>query len=326
MLTKRQNLLETIKKGGKPDRFVNQFEFMELIFDQPWGLFLAPGSIGKDKWGVTFSYPIDQIGQFPLHDPEHKVLKDITQWKKYVNVPEVPTSDEAWASAVAHAKSVDRNDKFVATIYCPGMFEQVHHLMGMEDAMMALYEEPEAMHELLNCMLEYELAYAKEAIARLQPDCLFHHDDWGSQISSFLSPEMFREFILPVYKKLYGFYKANGVELIVHHSDSYGVNLVPSMIEMGIDIWQGVMKTNNIPELVKKYEGQITFMGGIHSGEVDFPGWTQENCAKHVEQACRTNGNHSYIPCITQGGPGSAFPGVYDALSKEIDRMSNELF
>lgn len=326
MLTKRQNLLETMKKGGNPDRFVNQYEFMELIFDSPWGLFLPPGETGKDPWGVTFSYPKDQIGSFPLHDAEHKVLKDITEWRNYVKAPEVPTSDEEWASAVGHAKSVDRNDKFVATIFCPGIFERTHHLMGMEDAMMALYEEPEAMHELIDYIVEYELAYAKEAIARLQPDCLFHHDDWGSQRSSFLSPEMFREFLLPAYQRLYGYYKANGVELIVHHSDSYAANLVPMMIEMGIDVWQGVMKTNNIPELVKQYEGQITFMGGLHSGEVDFPGWTHENCTKHVEEACKTNGKQSYIPCITQGGPGSAFPGVYDTLTKEIDKMSKELF
>ena len=30
MLTVRQNLLETIR-GGKPDRYVNQYEFMKLI-------------------------------------------------------------------------------------------------------------------------------------------------------------------------------------------------------------------------------------------------------------------------------------------------------
>lgn len=35
MLTKRQNLLETIR-GGKPDRFVNQFEPFALIMGDPY--------------------------------------------------------------------------------------------------------------------------------------------------------------------------------------------------------------------------------------------------------------------------------------------------
>ena len=46
---------------------------------------------------------------------------------------------------------------------------------------------------------------------------------------------MFEEFILPSYKKIYGYYKSHGVELIVHHSDSYAATLVPYMIDMGID-------------------------------------------------------------------------------------------
>lgn len=42
MLTKRQNLLETIK-GGNPDRFVKQYEFMNIIMEAPMGPMVGPG-------------------------------------------------------------------------------------------------------------------------------------------------------------------------------------------------------------------------------------------------------------------------------------------
>lgn len=135
--------------------------------------------------------------------------------------------------------------------------------------MLSLYEEPEAMHELIDYITEYELKYAAELVKYIKPDCIFHHDDFGSQSSSFMSPEMFDEFLVPAYQKIYGFYKENGVELIVHHSDSYAANLVPYMIKMGIDIWQGCLTTNDIPSLIQKYGGQISFMGGIDSGLID---------------------------------------------------------
>ncbi|OIQ54820.1 methylcobalamin:coenzyme M methyltransferase [Moorella thermoacetica] len=253
-------------------------------------------------------------------------MKDITEWQKYVKAPVIPTADEAWAAAVAHANAVDRNEEFVTVFVAPGVFEMCHHLMGMEDALMALYEEPGHMHELIDYLTEYELAYAKAIINHLHPDCIFHHDDWGSQKSSFISPAMFEEFFLPAYKKIYGFYKKNGVELIVHHSDSYAANLVPFMIEMGIDIWQGVMTTNNTPELIKKYGGQISFMGDIDSGTVDLPNWTREVIAKEVERACKTCGKLYFIPCQTMGGNWSSFPGVYNTINEEIDRMSKEMF
>jgi uroporphyrinogen-III decarboxylase len=98
-------------------------------------------------------------------------------------------------------------------------------------------------------LTEWELSYAEEIVKYIKPDAIFHHDDWGSQLSSFVSPEMFEEFILPAYKQVYGYFKKNGVECIIHHSDSYGMNLVDFMVEMGMDVWQGVMSTNTFPLL-----------------------------------------------------------------------------
>jgi hypothetical protein len=328
MLSKKENLMETIK-GGKPDRFVKQYEFLNMIAEAAFsmrGIPMIPSPISKDLWGITWNFMEGQIGGFPVHDDEHVVIKDITEWKKYVKKPSIPTDDESWAAAIAHANAIDREDEFVTAMYAPGVFEMTHHLMKMENALMAFYEEPEAMHELIDYIAEFELELAEQTIAHLHPDALFHHDDWGSQISSFLSPEMFDEFLVPAYKKIYGYYKENGVKLIVHHSDSYAANLVPAMIEMGIDIFQGVMNTNNIPELIKKYGGQISFMGGLHSGQLDFPEWTPEVIAKEVERACRENGKLFYIPCITHGGPMSHFPGVYEEINKQIERMSKEMF
>lgn len=325
MLTKRQNLLETIK-GGNPDRFVNQYEFLNLIMEVPLGVEFNYGQTWKCHWGITWRWPEGQLGMFPVHDQDLKVIKDITEWRKYVTHPEIETSDEAWAAAIAHANAVDRNEEYVAAFFAPGIFEMTHHLMSMEDSLMALYEEPEDMHDLIDYLVEYELAFAKVLIEKIHPDCLFHHDDWGSQRSSFVSPEMFEEFFVPAYKKIYSFYKANGVELIIHHSDSYAANLVPYMIELGIDIWQGVMNTNNIPELIKEYGGKISFMGGIHSGLVDFPDWTPEIVAEHVEKACQTNGKNYFIPCQTSGLPIESFPGVYETINNEIDKMSKEMF
>ncbi len=325
MLTKKQNLLETIK-GGNPDRFVNQYEFMEIIMEAPKRVRPVKGETILNEWGITYSWPEDQIGPFPVHDDEHRVLKDITKWKEIVKVPSVEFSDEIWAPAIEHANAVDRDDKFVAVFYASGNFEMTHMLMGMEDAMMGLYEEPECMHELIDCLIDYEIRYAEQIIERIKPDALFHHDDWGGQIATFLSPDMFNEFYLEPYKRAYKFWRDNGIELIVHHSDSYAATLVPSMIDMDIDIWQGVMSTNNTPELVKQYGPQISFMGDLDSGPLDVKDWSKEAIYAAVEKTCTTCGKQYFIPCLTQGGPGSSFPGVYDCASEAINEMSKKMF
>ena len=336
MLTKRQNLLETIR-GGKPDRFVNQYEAF-VCQDTMFGMILGDpvqaantyptpgGRAVKNAWGVTIAWPEGMPGPFPVHDDEHKVLKDITKWEKVVKAPKLDYPQKEWDKYIPGVKAIDRNEVFAINFIAPGVFEQLHYLMGMDNCLINFYEEPEAMKELIGYITDYEVGYAKLLCKNFHPDAVFHHDDWGSHNSSFISPQMFEEFILPAYKKIYGYYKSHGAELIVHHSDSYAANLVPFMIEMGIDIWQGCVTTNNVPELVKKYGGKISFMGDMDNGVLDREDWSREVVAREVRRACKTNGKFYYIPCLTMGGPGSTYPGVYEAVSEEINKMSKEMF
>lgn len=328
MLTIRQNLLETIK-GGKPDRFVNQYEAFKLLFHPTMVTSPSPqyGELNvKNAWGITNSWPIGTPGRFPVHTPEKVVIKDITHWRDYVHAPSVKFSDAQWEPFIKQAEEVDRNEYFATPFIAPGVFEQCHHLGEIQQTLVNFYEEPEHMHDLIEYISDWECSLAEELCKNLKPDAIFHHDDWGGQISTFMSPDMFEEFYLPAYKKIYGLYKSLGVELIVHHSDSYAATLVPFMIDMGIDIWQGAMTTNNIPELIKKYGGKISFMGGIDSAKVDYEGWSREVIASEVKRACDENGKLYFIPNASQGLNVSTFPGVYDTISEEIDKYSKIYF
>ncbi len=329
MLTIRQNFMETIT-GGNPDRFVKQYEFMSMSNRNPvTASDKRPVQGGPDvvnNWGVTRSWPAHITRGFPVHDEEHIVVKDITKWQDVVKAPNLDYPQEEWDKYKADFEAIDRNEYFATYMVAPGIFEHLHHLQGMDNALMNFYEEPEATKELIEYLTDYELKYAKLVCDNYHPDALFHHDDWGTYRSSFLAPDMFEEFIVPAYKQIYGFYKDNGVEIIVHHSDSYAANLVPYMIEVGIDVFQGCSTTNNVPELIKQYGGQISFMGDLDNGVIDKPDWTQELIAKEVRRACENNGKHYFIPCLTMGGPESLYEGVYEAISEEIDKVSKEMF
>ena len=330
MLTAIENLRETLKKDGHPDRFVKQYEFMNLLIPDVYYMGdypLSPGQ-GYDQYGVLWSFPEGQMGAFPVHTGGHKVLEDVTEWDKVLtHLPVAPPVPEYWGMLNGIAAQTDPDKQFVTAFATQGVFERFHALMGMDDAMIAMYEEPEAVHDLIDFITEAELDFAKNIMDKVQNvKCLFHHDDWGSDVNSFLPPALFDEFITPAYKKIYGYWKSRGVELVVHHSDSYGVNLVPSMIEMGIDIWQGCFPSNNIPALLEKYAGKIAFMGEIETRFIDLPGWTPEKVAAEVERACRKCKGNGFIPCLTAGAPASSNPGVYDTVNQEIDRMSKLLF
>lgn len=329
MLTAKQNLQETIR-GGAPERFVNQYEAIRLMF-HPYvvhaNTLLEKGQMEVvNAWGVTNSYPENTPGAFPVHTQGKIVVKDIERWREYVHAPSLTFSDEEWGVFKAQYDAVDATQAYKATFVAPGIFEQTHHLCEISNALMYYITNPNEVHDLIKYLTDWELELAEGICTHLKPDAVFHHDDWGGENSTFLSPDMFAEFFLEPYKQIYGYYHDHGVELVIHHSDSYAATLVPHMIDMGIDIWQGCMESNNIPELIKKYGGRISFMGGIDNKSVDFTGWTQEDCRKAVRKACDSCGSKYYIPCITQGGPGSVYPGAYAALMEEIDKYSQEVF
>ena len=328
MLTAKENMRECIK-GGKPDRFVNQYEAIQFFF-APHSWHSPNPQKGQENvvnaWGITFSFPEGVPGAFPVHTPEKIVLKDIEHWRDYVHAPSLDFPDAEWEEC---QRQLDAGDDraFHAIFAAPGIFELSHHLLSMDVALLDYVVYPDEMEELVEYITDYELRLAEKICEHLKPDMIFHHDDWGSELNTFLRTEMFEDYFLEPYKKIYGYYHDHGVEFIVHHSDSYCANIVPQMIEMGIDVWQGPMRTNNVPELVKQYGDKITFMGDIDNKLVDFTGWTQDDCRKAVRDSIeKVDSLTGFIPCITQGGPGSLFPGTYKGLSDEICKVNEERF
>lgn len=328
MLTAKENMREIIK-GGDPDRFVNQYEALQLLF-HPYmtaSPLLKEGQYDiQNAWGVYNSFPEGTPGAFPNHAPDKILIKDIERWRDYVKAPPLDFSQELWDMFKEQYDAVDDSLAYKAVFVAPGLFEQTHHFSEITNALTYYITNPDEMHDLIKYLVEWELELAEGICTNLKPNVLFHHDDWGSETSTFLRPEMFAEFFVEPYKEIYKYYHDHGVEFVFHHSDSYAATLVPYMIEMGIDVWQGAMASNDVQDLVKKYGGQISFMGGLDNKFVDFGDWTEENSVRVVKELLDSASMKHFIPCITQGGPGSVYPGVYQSVSDAIDAYNKEKF
>jgi len=332
MLTAKANFLETLKKDGKPDRLVNQYQPFVPVMIDPCGKFTrgnrVKGLTTKDRWGTEIAWPEDQFAAMPHVTRENQVLKDITHWRDYVNVPDIVgacSDPELWKEAQEAAAAVDRNEKLVLGFMGTGVFEQMHYLMGFEDTLMNLLEEPEDMLELAEVIGEYRFQYAKLLVDNLKPDIILSHDDWGSKTNLFMSPDTWREIIKPQYVKMYSYMKEHGV-LIMHHADSYLEPIVEDMVELGVDIWQGTLPTNNIAKITEKLDGRMALMGGIDSW-IDRADATEEEIRKETRRVCEEYGTLGhFVPSLTYGLSGSIFPHVDPIVADEIDRYNKEKF
>jgi hypothetical protein len=333
MLTGKQNFLETIKKDGTPDRLVRQFEAMTLLPGDPVNFYVrgdrAPGMEPKrDLWGTTIVWPSDSPGAMSHVTEENKVVRDITCWRDFTKVPDIIANCSAesdWGPYLERAAKIDRGESLLMMFAPTGIFERLHFLMGFEDTLVNLMIEPEATADLCAAIGEYRCNGFKLMADFVKPDIILSHDDCGSKTNLFMQPDIWREYIKANYQKSYDYLHNSGV-IIMHHSDSFCEQIVEDMIDLHIDIWQGVLPQNDIPKLQKQLEGRMTLMGGIDAAIVDRRDSTEEEIRRETRRACETYapGGH-FIPCLTYGGPGSIYPRCDKYIDDEIDRFNTVL-
>jgi hypothetical protein len=304
-------MVETMK-GGKPDRFVKGYEALQLIYT-PYTLSDARAVKGgpqvKNKWGVTISFPSNAPGPFPVHDAEHIVIKDIEHWRDYVTPPNPVMPAAAWEETIKQAEAVDREEYFVAPFIAPGVFEQSHYLLEITNCLTAFYTNPDEMHEIYDMITEFELRYAEDICKNIKPDALFHHDDWGSQeiLTSSHRP-CSRKFILPCYKKIYGYYKDHGVQCIVHHSDSTPKTLCLYDRNGHRCLAGAACPRITSPKIISEYGGKLT-SHGRHRQRQGGQGRLDPRGRPRGDLPGLPRVRHEYyIPCTTMGDPASIYP------------------
>ncbi|MDR1204815.1 MAG: uroporphyrinogen decarboxylase (URO-D) [Peptococcaceae bacterium] len=330
MLSSRENFLETLKRDGKPDRLVNQYEPETLVLD-PVSAFIRKGiSMGKtikDAWGVTVTWPENQPAAVPHHTPENRVIKDITRWREELVIPNIEKDCADWTKTQESAAKVDRSERLLMGIMATGLFEQLHFLMGFEDTLTNMLLEPEAFAELCGAVGEYRMRLARMMVENMRPDIILSHDDWGAKRTLFMSPEVWREFFKPRYAELYSYLHSEGV-LVMHHADSFLEPIAGDMAEIGIDVWQGVLPQNDIPRLQKELKGKMALMGGIDAAVIDTEHSTEAEIREETRRACAEYGpGGHFIPSFTYGGPGDLIqPHVLPILKDEIARYNQEVY
>jgi hypothetical protein len=116
-----------------------------------------------------------------LPAPGEFILKDITQWKKIVTIPDVEQYDwQKIAEEDAALFKFDR-DTIVSWFLSPGsgIWMRLAALMGFEEAMIAMIEEPGDRNDLFTAVTDYIIRLAEKAAKYYKADVTstnhYHH-------------------------------------------------------------------------------------------------------------------------------------------------------
>jgi uroporphyrinogen decarboxylase len=138
---------------------------------------------------------------------------------------------------------------------------------GFTDWMITFGSEPDYVKALYTKIVDVwieNLRGFREAVGdRIQ--ILQICDDFGTQQGPFLSVDMFRDLLLPAYQRGLDWIHANTPWKVLLHSDGAIRPLLPSIIEMGVDLLNPVQTTATgmDPEILQREFGdKLVFWGG----------------------------------------------------------------
>lgn len=163
-------------------------------------------------------------------------------------------------------------------------FQDTCTAFGMQTCFMNMIANPKIVHEvndkIINFYLKtneifYEATKGKLHVALIG-------NDVGSQRDLMISPEMVKEFIEPGAKKLVNQAHIYGLKVFYHSCGSI-VLAIPSMIRAGVDVIhpiQALAAGMDPANLKEKFDGQISFCGGVDTQDLLVNGTEAEVQAK----------------------------------------------
>jgi len=142
-----------------------------------------------------------------------------------------------------------------------GPFSLAGRLVGVSEAMIFCYEEPEMIHEVLSKATEFLIAYINEfkktgvnGIVMAEP------------VTGMLSPDLAREFSEPYVRRITEAVKNENFIIIYHNCGGAAIQMIDSILNTGADAFH-FGNAIDMEEMMKHIPKNIIAMGNISPAE-----------------------------------------------------------
>jgi uroporphyrinogen decarboxylase len=153
---------------------------------------------------------------------------------------------------------------FIVGVTVTTIFEAAWALRGLSQLMMDFVTDPDLAHRILEIPFQYHLAAAKR-LTQMGVDMIWIGDDVGSQHGMMISPAHWRTFLKPRMAQFIAELKAINPEVkVAYHCDGDLRQIIPELIEIGLDVLNPIQPACMDPaEIKRKYGDRFCFWGSL---------------------------------------------------------------
>jgi uroporphyrinogen decarboxylase len=172
-------------------------------------------------------------------------------------------------------------------------------LFGFEETLLKLWQAPVIIEATVRKVEEFALGFYKQLFEATQGLAQFVYmgDDFATQRGLLISPEHWRKYLKPTYKKYFALAKKYDLKIWFHSCGQFRP-VMGDLIDIGLDVWETVqahLPGNEPEDLKREYGDHITFFGGI-STQTTLPFGSTDDVRLEVRERIAVLGkNGGYI-------------------------------
>ena len=182
-----------------------------------------------------------------------------------------------------------------------GFYGGARYLLGDVKVLTTFYDDPELMRDIVGHLADFMVTLYSRVLDRVDVDAVEFFEDMCYKVGPLISPRMFREFILPAYKKVTACLRERGVKVLIVDTDGNCWRLLPLFVEGGVTT-MSPMQSNAGMDVVEVQEAFpcLTLMGGVDKTKVAAG---REAIDQELAKVSRALQHGGYIPHVDHWTP-----------------------
>jgi len=231
--------------------------------------------------------------EFPL-----KNRQDWNEFKKRLDPHDPKRHSTNWDEV----KRIHQGRDYPLGIFCGSLFGWLRDWMGFENIALAVHDDPRWVHEMVEHLAELIVTVIARPLQVLDLDFASFWEDMAFRSGPIISPKMFKEFLVPRYKRITDLLAKHGVDVVYVDCDGNINDIVGLWLEGGVNcMFPLEVRGGSDPiPIRKKFGRRVLLMGGVDKTQLALG---KEAIDRELERLAPLVEEGGYIPHLDHRCP-----------------------